>query len=82
MRLRSLATTTVITAALALAGTATAVASDGGGPTTVGVAANSPGVLSGNVIQVPINVQANVCGNSINIIGLLNPAFGNACANK
>ncbi|CAL9282883.1 chaplin [Streptomyces sp. SudanB182_2057] len=82
MRLRSLATTTVITAALALAGTASAVASDGGGASAVGVAANSPGVLSGNVVQVPINLQANVCGNSINIIGLLNPAFGNACANK
>ncbi|MGW1603027.1 chaplin [Streptomyces eurythermus] len=84
MRLRSLATTTVITAALALAGTADAFASDGGGggASAVGVAANSPGILSGNVIQVPINVQANVCGNSIDIIGLLNPAFGNACVNK
>ncbi|MDN3261521.1 chaplin [Streptomyces sp. CSDS2] len=38
--------------------------------------------MSGNVVQVPINLQANVCGNSINIIGLLNPAGGNACANK
>ncbi|MFE9899539.1 chaplin [Streptomyces achromogenes] len=84
MRLRSLATTTVITAALALAGTATAVASDGGGggASAVGVATNSPGVLSGNVIQVPIGIQANVCGNTINIIGLLNPAFGNVCVNK
>ncbi|MGW2956506.1 chaplin [Streptomyces eurythermus] len=84
MRLRSLATTTVITAALALAGTADAFASDGGGggASAVGVAANSPGLLSGNVIQVPINVQANVCGNSIDIIGLLNPALGNACVNK
>ncbi|MEU3522609.1 chaplin [Streptomyces sp. NPDC038707] len=83
MRLRSLATTTVITAALALAGTATAVASDGGGgASAVGVATNSPGVLSGNVIQVPIGIQANVCGNSIDIIGLLNPAFGNICVNK
>ncbi|MFF4712766.1 chaplin [Streptomyces eurythermus] len=84
MRLRSLATTTVITAALALAGTADAFASDGGGggASAVGVAANSPGILSGNVIQVPINVQANVCGNSIDIIGLLNPALGNACVNK
>ncbi|MEV4339518.1 chaplin [Streptomyces sp. NPDC049590] len=83
MRLRSLATTTVITAALALAGTATAVASDGGGgASAVGVATNSPGVLSGNVIQVPIEIQANVCGNTIDIIGLLNPAFGNICVNK
>ncbi|WP_232734043.1 chaplin [Kitasatospora sp. CB02891] len=46
-----------------------------------GVAANSPGVLSGNQIQVPVHVPVNVCGNSINIIGLLNPAFGNTCVN-
>ncbi|MEV6422866.1 chaplin [Streptomyces sp. NPDC051662] len=47
-----------------------------------GVAANSPGVLSGNVIQVPVNIPVNVCGNSIDVIGLLNPAFGNKCINK
>ncbi|MDI3423922.1 chaplin [Streptomyces luteolus] len=46
-----------------------------------GAAANSPGVLSGNVLQVPVHVPVNVCGNSINVIGLLNPAFGNTCVN-
>ncbi len=46
-----------------------------------GAAVGSPGVLSGNVIQVPIHIPVNVCGNSINIIGLLNPAFGNVCVN-
>ncbi|MFB7904938.1 chaplin [Kitasatospora sp. NPDC056076] len=46
-----------------------------------GVAAGSPGVLSGNQIQVPIHIPLNVCGNTINVIGLLNPAFGNSCAN-
>ncbi|KXN68208.1 DUF320-domain-containing protein [Conidiobolus coronatus NRRL 28638] len=44
-----------------------------------GEAIGSPGVLSGNVIQVPVHVPVNVCGNSINVIGLLNPAFGNTC---
>ncbi|WSX47030.1 chaplin [Streptomyces sp. NBC_00963] len=47
-----------------------------------GAAIGSPGVLSGNVIQVPIHVPVNVCGNSINVIALLNPAFGNTCVNK
>ncbi|WP_181797299.1 chaplin [Streptomyces sp. WELS2] len=47
-----------------------------------GAAVGSPGVISGNVIQVPIGIPINVCGNTIDIIGLLNPAFGNACANK
>ncbi|MFE4520456.1 chaplin [Kitasatospora sp. NPDC056783] len=46
-----------------------------------GVAANSPGVLSGNQIQVPIHLPINLCGNTIDIIALLNPAFGNECAN-
>lgn len=42
-----------------------------------GAAAHSPGALSGNVLQVPVHV----CGNTINVIGLLNPAFGSTCVN-
>ncbi|MET8075634.1 chaplin [Streptomyces sp. NPDC005303] len=45
-------------------------------------AVHSPGVLSGNVIQVPIHIPVNVCGNTVNVIGLLNPAFGNHCENN
>lgn len=44
-------------------------------------AVGSPGVLSGNILQVPVHVPVNVCGNSISVIGLLNPAFGNTCVN-
>ncbi|GAA3024488.1 MULTISPECIES: chaplin ChpH [Streptomyces] len=47
-----------------------------------GAAVHSPGVVSGNVIQVPVHVPVNVCGNTISVIGLLNPAFGNTCINK
>jgi hypothetical protein len=47
-----------------------------------GAAVGSPGVLSGNAIQVPIHVPIQVCGNTIDIIALLNPAAGNACAAK
>ncbi|MEV6399606.1 chaplin [Streptomyces sp. NPDC051907] len=46
-----------------------------------GAAIGSPGVLSGNVIQVPINIPINVCGNSVNILALLNPTGGNICIN-
>ncbi|MDF6018021.1 chaplin [Streptomyces sp. JH34] len=46
-----------------------------------GVAANSPGVGSGNAVQVPVHVPVNLCGNTVNVIALLNPAFGNSCAN-
>ncbi|MGW7593494.1 chaplin [Streptomyces rubiginosohelvolus] len=44
-----------------------------------GLAAGSPGVGSGNAVQVPVHVPVNVCGNTINVIGLLNPTFGNTC---
>ncbi|MDQ0786082.1 chaplin [Streptomyces sp. B3I8] len=47
-----------------------------------GTASNSPGVLSGNSVQAPVNVPVNVCGNTVNVIGLLNPAAGNACVNQ
>ncbi|MFD5945894.1 chaplin [Streptomyces collinus] len=58
-------------AGLAFAGTASA---NGG---LVGIATDSAGVLSCNVIQIPIDISADVCGNSIDVIGLLNPASGN-----
>ncbi|MGW3267457.1 chaplin family protein [Streptomyces sp. NPDC001056] len=44
-------------------------------------AKGSPGVLSGNSIQVPVHVPVNVCGNSVDVAALLDPAFGNSCAN-
>ncbi|MEU0333269.1 chaplin [Streptomyces sp. NPDC006193] len=49
--------------------------------TAEGAAVGSPGVLSGNVIQVPVHIPVNLCGNTINVVGVLNPAFGNACVN-
>ncbi|MFH9660843.1 chaplin [Streptomyces sp. NPDC017248] len=72
---KTAAAVTGVMLALGLAGPAFADA--GAGAAAVG----SPGVLSGNVIQVPIHIPVNVCGNTIDIIGLLNPAFGNVCVN-
>ncbi|MFF9853983.1 chaplin [Streptomyces litmocidini] len=46
-----------------------------------GVAAYSPGVGSGNLIQLPVHVPINACGNTVSVIGLLNPSFGNTCIN-
>lgn len=34
-------------------------------------------MASGNLVQVPVHVPVNVVGNTVNVIGLLNPAFGN-----
>ncbi|MBU7599842.1 chaplin [Streptomyces sp. P38-E01] len=65
------------TGGLVLAGAGAAVADSG----AQGAAVHSPGVVSGNVIQIPVHVPVNVCGNSISVIGLLNPAFGNTCVN-
>lgn len=50
--------------------------------TVPSVSLPNPGVLFGNVIQIPIDVNANVCGNTINVIDLLNPVFGNECQIK
>jgi ChpA-C len=47
-----------------------------------GVAANSPGVLSGNVIEVPIDLPINACGETVDIIAVLNPAAATACVNS
>ncbi|MEU3412165.1 MULTISPECIES: chaplin [unclassified Streptomyces] len=66
------------TGGLVLAGAGLAVADSG----AQGAAVNSPGVVSGNVIQAPIHVPVNVCGNTIDVVGVLNPAFGNACVNQ
>ncbi|MGW1245993.1 chaplin [Streptomyces sp. NPDC002535] len=47
-----------------------------------GAAVGSPGVGSGNTVQLPVHVPVNVCGNTVSVVGLLNPAFGNGCANR
>ncbi|MFG2429421.1 chaplin [Streptomyces sp. NPDC048590] len=62
---------------MALGAAAPAMADSGAEAAAVG----SPGVLSGNIIQVPVHIPVNVCGNTVNVVGLLNPAFGNVCIN-
>lgn len=54
----------------------------GGGSTADGVAAGSPGLISGNTVQLPVHVPVNVCGNTVDVVGLLNPAAGNTCVNE
>ncbi|MER7767502.1 chaplin [Kitasatospora sp. NPDC096140] len=78
MRIRTTLAATALAAVAVLAGAGTAAAGDA---TANGVAYGSPGVLSGNQIQIPINLEANVCGNTIGIISILNPAIGNTCIN-
>ncbi|MYS92580.1 MULTISPECIES: chaplin [Streptomyces] len=46
-----------------------------------GVAKDSPGVLSGNAVQVPVHVPVNLCGNTVEVLAALNESFGNVCRN-
>jgi hypothetical protein len=65
-------------AGLLLGGAGVAAASAG----AEGAAVGSPGVLSGNLIQVPVHIPVNACGLTVNVVGILNPAFGNTCINN
>ncbi|MFE5616326.1 chaplin [Streptomyces sp. NPDC056524] len=76
IRRSGLATLMVTGGALALS--AGAAHADAGAQ---GAAVGSPGVGSGNTVQLPVHAPVNVCGNTVNVVGLLNPAFGNRCAN-
>ncbi|GGR66083.1 membrane protein [Streptomyces humidus] len=76
-RIAKVAAVALGTSAVVVSGAGLAMADAGAN----GAAIGSPGVLSGNVVQVPIHVPVNLCGNTVNLPGLLNPAFGNTCAN-
>ncbi|WP_330330927.1 chaplin [Streptomyces sp. NBC_00536] len=74
-------TLAVAGAAMLMGGAGLASAHGGDGASAQGVTKDSPGVLSGNLLQVPVDVPVNVCGNTVNVIALLNPAFGSKCVN-
>ncbi|MEW2530596.1 MULTISPECIES: chaplin [unclassified Streptomyces] len=57
------------------------MASAHGGADANGEAKNSPGVVSGNLVQAPVHIPVNACGNSVSVVGILNPTFGNVCEN-
>lgn len=68
--------TAAATSILSLSGSnAYAAGADGG-------ATGSPGILSGNSVQAPVEVPVNACGNSANVVGVGNPAMGNSCASS
>ncbi|MEU7435954.1 chaplin [Streptomyces sioyaensis] len=73
-------------AALVLATTGLALGAAAGSAFAAGEAAGaatkSPGIGSGNLAQVPVHVPVNATGNTVNVIGVLNPAVGNFTANN
>ncbi|MHC0431381.1 chaplin [Streptomyces sp. O3] len=66
------------TASLAAGASAGAAVADAGAQ---GHTAHSPGVGSGNLLQIPVHVPINFSGNTGTLIGGLNPAFGNTAVN-
>ncbi|KUJ68918.1 chaplin [Streptomyces albus subsp. albus] len=69
--IKKIAAITIAAGGLAIAGAGVASAATG-----------SPGVVSGNEVQVPVKVGVHVCDNSVSVIGSLNPALGGSCANR
>ncbi|MEU8793119.1 chaplin [Streptomyces sp. NPDC048643] len=78
--LKKVTAVAMVAGGLVAAGAGMASASDGS--LAVGKAVGSPGVISGNTIQAPVHVPVNAVGNSVNVIGVLNPAFGNLGFNR
>ncbi|CAM5670755.1 chaplin [Streptomyces afghaniensis] len=76
--LKKAAAVTMVTGGLLAAGAGIASATSAHAD---GQAVGSPGVGSGNVVQAPVHVPVNVSGNSVNVVGALNPAFGNLAVN-
>lgn len=63
-------------AAVAVVGTAGTASADAG---AVGGASDSPGILSGSVIQVPVDLDASICGNNVSLLSSLTSALGTTC---
>ncbi|MEU0074610.1 chaplin ChpE [Streptomyces sp. NPDC006332] len=77
--LKKAAAVTMVAGGLIAAGAGMASATDAHAD---GKAVGSPGVASGNLIQAPVHVPVNAVGNSVNVVGVLNPAFGNLGINR
>ena len=67
-----LAGTALIGAPLVTAGVASAHSSDG----------HHHEEGKGSLVYAPVSMPTNICGNTVNVIGQLNPAFGNTCTNS
>ncbi|NJQ01378.1 chaplin [Streptomyces zingiberis] len=76
--IKKVAAVTAAAGGLMLAGAGMAAADSAAG----GTATDSPGVVSGNTIQVPAHVPVNLCGTTVSVIGLLNPATDNGCTHS
>jgi hypothetical protein len=78
MMIKKVVAAAAATGGLVLAGAGVAVAGSGAHGVTVGV----QGAGSGNAVQAPVHAPVTTCSNTISVIGLVNPAFGNSCLNR
>lgn len=77
LKTKKIAALVAATGGLVMAGAGMASAE----ATAHGSAQDSPGIVSGNNIQVPVQVPVNACGLTVSVIGILDQAFGNTCVN-
>ncbi|WUH78634.1 chaplin [Streptomyces sp. NBC_00435] len=54
---------------------------NGGGAVADGRGKDSPGLLSGNGLQLPVDVPLNISGNSVSVVGVGNSSAGNTSVN-
>src|SRR6266567_2909581 len=52
------------------------------GSSANGTTSHSGGILSGNIIQAPVNVPVNACGNNVNGAVVSSTESGSACTNS
>ncbi|MEU1378362.1 chaplin [Streptomyces triculaminicus] len=78
--MKKAAAVTLAVGGLALAGAGAASAHGGHGASAE--SKGNPGVVSGNIVQAPVSVPVNVCGNTISVVGLFNSSLGNTCVNQ
>ncbi|WP_317442558.1 chaplin [Streptomyces collinus] len=70
-------TAVAVTVAAIAAGAGAAFADAG----ATAAATNSAGVASGNTVQAPVHGPVNAGGLTVDVVGALNPAFGNQATN-
>jgi hypothetical protein len=75
-RLITSAATVVAACLMALMGGAGGAAADSGASGTV---QGSPGVLTGNIVQAPVDISVNACGNSVDLGGVVDSTKSNTC---
>ncbi|MFF5186040.1 chaplin [Streptomyces sp. NPDC000345] len=79
MNIAKKAAVALTVAGIAAGASAGAAVADAGAE---GAAVKSPGVGSGNLVQLPVHIPVNAVGNSVTGVGAMNPAFGNTGVNR